>query len=615
MTINRKNWLWFISASLISIALWRVLTYPQFAFVHLAIDRNTAKHIAEDYLAREREVDLTPYRRATVFSSASGVDKYLQKAIGFRREIRFLTEHDYELFFWTTRFFRENEKEEYSVTVSAATGEVTAFSHRIKDGDARPARSQAESRDKVFRFLQQKFGINPDDYLIHNEHSIKHDNRTDYSFSWEKRNVFVRWSEEPDSGGAKLLTGATVSGDEILSFRKIQMDIPEPFYRFMAKQANVGRNLGMLFRILYYVLLTASIFYVVVRRNDLVMHTVKRFCLILTGSLFLVHIAAYFNEFENVIFAYPTTSSFVQYLGRHVLGFIMDAFIVTIAILMPCLSGESLHFETLRERREGAFLHYLTSTIFSRNVSRAIVLGYLAAIIMVGIQSLAFEIGQRYWGVWVEHVWMAQLSSGYLPFLSAFIIGYSASTSEEVAFRLFSISLGKKFLKRTLWAVLIASIIWGFGHTTYRVFPMWFRGLEVSLLGLFLGYVYLRYGIIPVLVAHYLFDVFWSSSAYLLGHSKPYHFYSSVAVLLLPLVWGLVSYLLNRPETERPLRWRLTRHQVYNLQILKNYLKTNPPPREQSLSETKKEIVSHGWDIAVVEIALADFQRDSPAQD
>jgi hypothetical protein len=293
---------------------------------------------------------------------------------------------------------------------------------------------------------------------------------------------------------------------------------------------------------------------------------------------------------------------------------VLNTFIVTIGIMMPSLAGESLHYEVFPEKKEGGFLHYLRSTFLSRHVAEAVAFGYFVAFIMIGIQSLAFEIGQRYLGVWIQYSWLTQLSSSYLPFLTAFVLGFSASSVEEISFRIFSISLGKKFLKSTVAAVVVASLMWGYGHSTYLVFPMWFRGLEVTCLGLFLSFIYLRYGIIPVIVAHYLFDVFWSCSGYLFGKAVPFDLYTSILVLLLPAGWAVAAYLINRPNVERPLRWNLTKHQIYNMDVLKSFLKDKKIETPEQQRQLQREITSHGWDQAVVEITFEDLgKKNRPA--
>jgi len=613
MTISRRNWSLFLCLALVSFLFWYKFTYPQFSFVDLSIEKAQAEKIAKDFLLEKYGSEIHGYQSVVEIRTDQSADRYLQRFIGFKKELEFFKKHDFEIFFYTARFFKENEKEQFFVTVSSATGEITGFHHVIKESAARALRSEEYSKKKVIQFLKDKFGFNPDHYHLRTNLTTKFDNRTNYSFSWEKKDVFIRWSDKENTGGAKLVIGAVISGDEILSFNKHSLKLPNEFSRYVAKKKDVGRNFAIIIRITFFIILTASIFFVVVRRNDLVMHTVKKFCIALTLFLFSIQFLCYFNEIPSILYRYPTTSSMSSYLWRYFSSVFFDLFIVTISILMPSLAGESLHYETSVHKKEGSFLHYLISTFLSRSVFGLICLGYIIAIVLIGIQSILFEMGKHYLGVWVEYIWLSQFSASLFPFFTIFVFGMNAAFSEELTFRLFSINLGKKFLKNSFLAVLIPALIWGFGHSTYPVFPMWFRGLEVTCLGLFLSWIYLRYGIICVIVAHYVFDVFWAGSSYLLGKSSPYLFYGTLTVLLLPFLLGVIAFLRNKKEEERDMAWRLTKHQRYNLNILKDYLKDKKllvNKSEEELQALKKEIMSHGWDIAVVELAFNEIKEN-----
>jgi hypothetical protein len=157
--------------------------------------------------------------------------------------------------------------------------------------------------------------------------------------------------------------------------------------------------------------------------------------------------------------------------------------------------------------------------------------------------------------------------------------------------------------KRVGAAVLISSLIWGFGHTGYDIFPMWFRGVEVTVLGVFLGWVYLRFGIITVVVAHFLFDVFWSVSGHVFGDSTVFHTVTCSIVLLLPLALAAIAHLLDRPDEEKPLRCFLNKYQLFNLGVLQIYIQQlldDAVPEEQ----IRAELLRHNWDISVVESAF-----------
>ena len=133
---------------------------------------------------------------------------------------------------------------------------------------------------------------------------------------------------------------------------------------------------------------------------------------------------------------------------------------------------------------------------------------------------------------------------------------------------------------------------------------MWFRVFEITLLGFFLSFIYLRHGIIPVLIGHYLFNAFWNSAGYIFGKTNPFFMWTSLFIICLPLLYGVAAFILNKKEHEGEMSWKLSKHQLHNLEILKFYLQHHHLPEGKSEDKLKKELLSHGWDIAVIEAAL-----------
>ncbi len=610
--IPQKTWVAFLVLSFLSILIWQKFTAPQLSFIDLSVGRQQALKIAYDYLAKDiglTDKEISAYNHAIIFSTRDSADRYLQKAIGFKNELAFFKKFNFEIFFWSVRFFKENKKEEHTISISAATGEVITYIHAIDANAYRPLQSEENARAQAIAFLKKKFNFDPKYYSPQETNSQKLEKRTDYSFSWEHNDSKVPWSNDPADGWAIISTGATISGNEVLGFYKNHLKLPDQYSRHLENNQSVGWNIATLFRIFFYIILTTCIFHVIIHHNNIVMHCVKNFAIALTALVFVLYLISYFNNFQSVLYNYPTTQPMASYLGRNITLTVMNMFISVLSILMPALAGAALHAQLFPEKKEGSFLYYIQTTFLSRDITNVILIGTLSAIIMIGIQSLAFEIGQRYFGVWIEYSWMTQFSGNYFPALGAFILAATASLSEEICFRFFGINIGKKFFKNTIFACLIASIIWGYGHSGYLVFPMWFRSLEVMCLGLFLSYVYLRFGILAVITAHYLFDCFWETAAYLLGKSQPSEFYSSLFVLLLPLFFAAIAFIVNKKVTPQPLRWKLNVHQIFNLQILKEYLERNNLLAKKPHEELKHEIASHGWDLAVVEIAIEDLTK------
>lgn len=610
--IKKRTWAVFLISSLLSIIVWKTFTAPQLSFINLSVGRAQALKIASDYLAQEVGLslkELSGYKHAVVFSTQTSADRYLQKAIGFTNELAFLKKFDFELFMWSVRFFKENQKEEYRVSLSASTGEILTYLRIIDANAQRPFQNEESARAQATAFLKKRFNFDPQLYLPQETNSQKLEKRTDYSFSWEHKGSEIRWTQSDENGWAMISTGVTIAGDEILGFYKNHLKLPDQYTRHLESNQSIGWNLSTIFRIFFYIILTACIYYVLANRNSIIMHSVKNFAVALTFFVFILYLLSYFNNFEEILFDYPTTQPLASYLARNIVLTIMNISISALSILMPVLAATCLHAQLFENNKEGSFLYYIRSTFFSRNVASAITLGYLTATIMLGIQALAFEIGQRYFGVWIEYSWMTQTSASYFPALGAFILAATASLSEEISFRFLGISMGKKFFKNTLLACAISSMIWGYGHSGYPIFPMWFRSLEIMSLGLFLSYVYLRFGILAVLSAHYLFNAFWESCVYLLGKSEPAQFYGSLGILLLPMFFAFVAFFINKKVPEKPLRWKLSVHQLFNLQVLKEYVKTHDLLAEKPPEKLKHEIVSHGWDLAVVETMIEDLSK------
>ena len=604
MKIKSSSWLIFSSLALLSVFLWFKFTYNQFSVVNLSVDRGTALKIAKQYM-EQKGVDTTKFRTAMIFTSDYEADRYLQRFLGFSKEQKFIKKYDFDLYFWLVRFFQENVKEEYRLTVSSKTGEVVSFSHDLEETEAKDDLGEEASKQLAIDFLKNKFGFDPKQYTLYSNTEQKYDHRTNYYFAWQRNDVYIPWSYNENTGGGKLLRTVIISGTEIISFTKNIFFSPEEFNRFKTRQMRTGELLSSIFRILYLVVLISATYFVIARRHHLAMHVVKKFCVTITVLLLIFTILERLNQFEAVLFSYPTTMSLSQYIFNYSLNEVLSIFIATMGFLMFSLSGESLHYELFPRRKEGAFLHYLQTTFLSREMLKLVCLGYLTFFIMLGIQSIAFKIGELKFQLWIEHNRLVRLSSNYLPFISAFIIGFKASFVEEITYRVYAIGWGKKLFRKTILGIVFAALLWGLAHSGYYIFPMWFRAFEIASLGLFLSIVYLNFGIIPVLVAHYLFDVFWNTAEYLFGQTHPIHFFSTQLILILTFLFGLFAFFMNRPVSERPLQWNLTKHQLFNLKILEYYLTQHPHEfNNKTKEDLKRELASHGWDIAVVEAAL-----------
>jgi len=581
---------------------WFKLEYPRFTSVDLSFDKQQALAKAENYL-QAKGVDTSRYCRVIIFGANEDPNRYLQHVTGLKGEEEFIRQHDFDIFFWKVRFFKELQKEEYRVYISPRTGKIITYVHTIDDLEPRLDLGKEASKQRAETFLHETFGTDLNNYEFHEEKTKRYEKRVEYSFSWEKKGVYIPWKQ--GQGGAKLLVDVTVAGDEIREFFKDDLDLPDKFQRYVENQLLLGELYYRIFYLIFMALLVFSISIVLKRKQDLVPRLVKKWFYFLAGFLAVVNILDILNNLQNIIMNYPTSASWGSFLGISQTGVLFSIGFMVLSFIMPGIAGESLCDEKLSENKYSAFLVYIKSNFFNRGVTQAILLGYLIWIIMLGVQATIFYLGQEFLGVWREWYSMISFSSAYLPLLSMFVISLTASFKEEVIFRLFGISFTKKYLRSSLAAVVITSVIWGLGHTMYAIFPVWFRIIEISLIGFFLGFIFLRFGIIALVVAHYLFNVFWCGAPYLLGRSSVYLFFGSICVLGIPLGFALVAYFLNKGEAQKPNQLSLDRNQKYNLSILVAFISAKRV--EGCVPEAlKEELVNHNWDKFLVDLAIKE---------
>lgn len=600
MKISRKTWGCFILAGALCVYAWCKLAYNRFIPVNLAIDRKYAISAAKKYLA-VRDINTKDYIESVVFESDIWADRYLQKTIGIEAEDKFIKEHNYSLFAWKVRLFKQLDKEEYLLYIDSLSGQIISFAHLIPDTQARPVEDKDYARKKAEDFLADTYGINFQEYDFHEEKVQRYDKRIDYTFSWEKKGVYIPWKD--NQGGAKLLIGATISGDEVREFYKQDLDVPENFRRFLHRQLIFGEYVANLSFLLVLFLIIIAIYIVIKKRDAAVVYFCRKWYIAMAVVFVLINISALFNDMQQILMRYPTSATLGSFLGVNLLSLFINICFLGFSFLMPGLAAEALNKEVFPDKEGNSFLYYRRTSFYTRGVAGSIALGYFVFLLMLGIQAVMFYIGQQYLGVWQEWVRLAWFSSAYLPILSILVFAYNASLSEEIIFRGFGISLGKKYLNNTFLAVLVTSLVWGFAHSTYPVFPVWFRGIEVGMLGLFLGFIFVKYGIIVVLVAHFLFDAFWGTAAYLFGRSSAGLFYPAVFLMLMPLLLAVYCYLANRKNVVAEFSPALNKEQEYNLGILVNFLLIK---KSEGLSATriKEELIKHNWDAFLVDLAI-----------
>jgi len=146
----------------------------------------------------------------------------------------------------------------------------------------------------------------------------------------------------------------------------------------------------------------------------------------------------------------------------------------------------------------------------------------LAAIGPLLLYVLSFYMAATGWfGWWYPAGFSASpdVMATAIPALTPLGTAMRAGISEEWLYRALPIGLaalaGRRFGRRWMWisvAVVASAFVFGAAHATYPQMPAYARMIELAIAWTVLGFVFARWGLLPVMVLHVYFDLFLMAS-------------------------------------------------------------------------------------------------------
>ncbi len=526
----------FIIFGIIGLVLFiqfRDVAFPQ-ASLQADITHSQAQNIASKYL-ESKGFDLNQYKGKTKFQVDILATAFLQKTLGVEGfNDAMIADKELAPWGYESRFFIPLEKKEFNVAIDIE-GNVIGFNHIIEETQAGQSISKEEAQDIVLGFVKDVLVIDLDQYEQKSYSEEKLENRIDHNFVYELIGSQIPWTDQQDAEqGAKRLN-ITVQGDQIGSFITFVF-VPETFVREYEKESSTGTLYSVVAFIGYAVFMIIAI--VVLLKKYKADDIRAKLFFVFAFILGIVLILANLSVFNSLLFFYETSIPYATFIAINIVVLLIGLIIeLLISLLIPGIVGESLTTEQFPKANSFSSDQIKTSSLI------IIIKGISLALAGVGLQVLIYLVGSRFLDLWVPlGPEVTEYMSSVAPFLIPIMIGLSAAFAEEFMFRYFAISFFKKYVKSTFIAVLIPSIVWAFLHSTYPIFPMYFRGIELTIVGVIAGYIFLRHGIMVTITAHYFFNVLLGSIPLLLS-SNLYLFVSgiiglaSIFIVIPILIW------------------------------------------------------------------------------
>ena len=463
------------------------------ASIDLRFSRADAVKSAEQFV-QSKGFDLHDFSSAAIFDSEYSDSVYLQRTQGIKKANEYI-KNGIPMWFWNVRWFKELDKEGFHVFINPSSGRVEYFSHSLLEDSPGDDLNQ-EAAKKIALDELSRHGIKVGDYDIKESSTTKQKHRTDHHFVWEKKNFKI--------ADATYRITVEIAGDRICRYSEY-LKMPEQFLRDLDKETSSGIVFTTICSTIMF-LFTVLAAVVMVLKSHAVNQKIWQIPVILAGAAAALKILAFFNEFSFSWMFYPNTVSKAVFIVMEFNGAVHEALIYASVIfcyailgIIMCRDDEPVRFPLV--------MKLINKRLAYSDIRPVCVRGYALAFIFLGYITIFYLLAGRFCGVWTPvNTSYSNILSTPFPFLFPLTIAFIAAVNEEFTYRAFMVNFIDKKIGIRWLALLFPAIVWAFGHSTYSVFPAYVRGIELTIFGVVLGLVFLRYGLETVIIAHFVID-------------------------------------------------------------------------------------------------------------
>lgn len=534
--LTRGDWL-LIAACLAVAAIsifvvinWFGAAFPE-ASIEFRYDRGSSQQIA-DRVLNAQHIDTRGMKHSATFDSDDEARIFLERSLGLKKTNEIL-KRDVRVWSWSHRWFRPLQEEEFGVSI-APTGEVTGFTDRIPEDRALNSPDVATARLIAEGFLRTINAFNDLQLVAQSERRLPH--RMQRIFTWDSHTIHP--------AGAPYRTVVTVDGDRVSSFSR-RVKVPDDWqrsYRELRSKNLLAGNVDVVFLIITMVCI-AAVFVIRLLRGDLRL----RLLLGIGIAAIVLVTGTALNSFPSALAGYNTTESYPAFLAKFGFGAVVQGIGVAIMLIVVVGAGEVMFRERLPGQLSVARI-WNRRALTSKRVFLAFIVGYTLVAFFLGYQVAFYLIADKF-GAWspAEVPYDDMLNTAF-PWIAVLFAGFFPALSEEFMSRAFSIPFFEKVLRSRWAAIIAAGFIWGFGHATYPNQPFYIRGLEVGCAGVLIGFLMMRFGILPLLIWHYTVDALYTAMLLLRSGNRYYMISGGLASLVfaIPMLISIALYVRNR---------------------------------------------------------------------
>jgi hypothetical protein len=450
-------------------------------------------------------------------------------------------------FAWTVRAFRAGDPREAHVDI-APDGRVIGFDRRLAEADIRPNLPSDSARRVAEQQLHRWITSGADSaqwrLVSTSTETRKVSGRVDHSFTFERTDRRI--------GGAPIRADVTVAGD-LPAGAGTYVEIPESFERRYAEMRSWNAILAAIASL--GILLVAIAGVLALTRYARGRGVRWREPMVVGAIIGLLTLAAGLNELPGSWFWYDTAMSATTHLLMQLMA---AAGMGVVTALMAAITLAAAEVATRHAFPQHLDWWKLWRYRGTKEVAHQVGGGYVVATIAFAYVALFYLVTRTLFGWWVpsEVLDDPNLIATPLPWMAGIAISLNAGVWEEALFRALPLSLLSLFIgqrpKRAWWMVggaVVTALVFGFAHSDYASWPPYSRGVEIFLDALFWAFLFVRFGLLMTVVAHFVYDAVLFGIFAASGSAPAYRI--SAAIILLAILAPALVVLWRRVRQGR----------------------------------------------------------------